>query len=142
LVSIGSQASTSAPYCVETSEPNTTGPQLSNYRALILSAFQAAGASPILEEDLGRDAAADSSTLEDAGPEASDVSEGGDGAIPYGDDGPAADAQPSPPVAVAVKGGSCAIGFDPRERWSPAGGAMGLALAMTVAAMGRRKRRP
>jgi hypothetical protein len=48
LVSLGSQAS-AGPYCSDGTTANTTGPQLADYRDLVLSAFKAAGASPILE---------------------------------------------------------------------------------------------
>jgi len=48
LVSLGSQAS-AGPYCSDGTTADTTGPQLADYRDLVLSAFKAAGASPILE---------------------------------------------------------------------------------------------
>jgi hypothetical protein len=143
-VSIGSQASTVVPYCVDSADANTTGPQLSNYRALILSAFQVVGSSPILEEDLGADASVDSSTLEHESGPATDGSGGGDGSDSSNDGAghDATDARPSRALVLAVSGGSCSIGLDRQDRAGPPWAVMGLALAATAAARSRRGRRP
>jgi len=124
LVSVGAQASSDGLYCSDgtDSDPTTTGPQLADYRELVLSAFMAAGASPILEES-----SSDAGT--DGGREAES---------PPGADG----AQPESAVDYLATGGSCATAFESRDRSGPFGplGAIASGLAMMAVAVGRRKR--
>jgi len=123
LVSLGTQASALQPYCADGAAADTTGPRLAAYCALALSAFEAAGASPIRERtvsDAGWKCA--SSGAQEAG--ASLPSEGG---------------PPAGPVSYGLTGGTCAIAVD-RGDGKGVVGAMAGALAVMAMAGGRRRR--
>jgi hypothetical protein len=123
LVSLGTQASSKGAYCSNGTTADTTGPELSNYKDLVLSAFKAAGASPILEmppSDGGVDGAR---------PPPKDAA-----APPDADDG-----APSGPVEFLAAGSSCRVGVAGGSRSGP-WGALACGIAMMVVAVGRRRR--
>jgi V8-like Glu-specific endopeptidase len=133
VVSLGSQAG--GPFCDSSNLSDTIGPRLGAYHDFILSAFKAAGATP-LEEESGQDAAPpedsvaalDSTIVEDA-PSADTVA--ADQEIPM------EGARPLGPMVFRATGGSCTTA--PGRRGGR--GAIGtLALAWTALAVGRRRR--
>jgi len=65
LVSLGSQAGTTGPYCTKNELADTTGPRLAAYHDWILTVFQEAGASPVTEDSLA-DASTQPAPLADA----------------------------------------------------------------------------
>jgi hypothetical protein len=153
VVSLGSQAGTSGPYCASDQFVDTIGPRLAAYHDLILSAFQAAGASPIPEVSM-TDAASDSAPTSD-GPSPVDSTGESDSATepesasvsdaPVEPDS-ASTPEPAPtgvlppsPIVYRATGASCGIGSQRRD---PPGrlGAFVIALAWTAAAVGRRRR--
>jgi hypothetical protein len=104
IVSLGAQATTGL-FCTDDSTSDgTTGPLLSDYSSLALSAFAAAGATPILETPPTDGGYADASAPADGGglPGELDADE------------PAVDESPSLGVAVSVAatGASCGIGAE------------------------------
>ena len=128
LVSLGTQA-TSGPYCTNGTTADTTGPELSQpvYRDLIMSAFKAAGASPILEM-----------FPSDGGVEGGKPppKEGGAPPRDAGSDG----GPPSGPVEYLAAGSSsCTAASAPCDRVSPWGAIAG-GLAVMIMAVGRRRR--
>ncbi len=137
LVSLGSQAST-GPFCSPGPTADTTGPDLADYRDLALAAFQAAGASPILERLAPPDAGTpDAGAAPDAPAGPPDAAAGRpDAGTPVRGGG----RPPPSPIEFVATGGSCAmIKLDPGERSSPAG-AIACGLAMMTVAAGRRRR--
>jgi hypothetical protein len=125
LVSLGTQATSLQPYCVDGSSADTTGPRLAAYCDLAMSAFAAAGATPI-REPTASDAAGLCMPMISA-PEAGPPQEA-DGA------------QPSPPVGYGVTRGSCAMAFTRADGDCALGGVVGVLAVMAMAA-GRRRRR-
>jgi MYXO-CTERM domain-containing protein len=125
LVSLGTQASKVGPFCNTGTTADTTGPELSEYQALILLAFEAAGASPILEM-FPSDAGIDSGR---GAPDEAGSLLGNDAGVPSG-----------PVEFIPGGGGSCATVFQQRDRSSPWGSIAG-GLAMLALAVGRRRRR-
>ena len=79
IVSLGSQAGASGPFCTSTELTDTTGPRLGAYRDWIASVFQGAGASPITDDPQP------------------DASMGGDVGVAARDDGAAMSEEPFDP---------------------------------------------
>lgn len=124
IASLGNEPDFSTPTCVNHGTPDTTGPRLAAYRDLVLSAFAAAGATPVLEHT-----ALDGATPDDGASETGSI-EGG-GAPP--DAGP-----PDPPATPTVAGGSCAVTAD-HVGSSTAAALLLLLLGATAAARGARR---
>jgi len=165
VVSLGEQASSTGPFCSDSTNSDTTGPLLADYSDLVRAAFLAAGQTPILEtvsdaasaapdavaeaapssdSEADSDAALESErdAAEEATPsmlEAGSLpsSEAGSSVGPPSV-GPSATVSTGP-FAYAVSGGSCSIGSNVRARSIPRG-LMALAVGV-AAAVARRRRR-
>jgi hypothetical protein len=127
LVSLGTQANSMGLFCSDGTAANTTGPDLADYRDLVLAAFAEAGASPILEvfpSDAGEEGSEEAGQVErkEAGPPVQ-----GNGVPPSG------------PVEFVAAGGSCATTLEPKDGSCPSG-AIACGLAMMTVAVGRRRR--
>lgn len=96
VASLGDLANFSTPTCTDHGTPDTTGPRLAEYRDLALEAFAAAGASPVLENTGGPDAA----VPEGGGDDASEAPEAGGELNPEG-------APPVGPPPYHATGASC-----------------------------------
>jgi Trypsin len=131
IVSLGNQANANTPTCSNGGGADTTGPRLEEYNALALSAFAAAGASPTLEPGSPPEAEppqADEAGSEDAGEDAAE------------DAGPIVIPGSEPIVLPAIDdGASCSTQRGRRERATGLG-VLAMTLAMTAAAVGRRRR--
>jgi hypothetical protein len=147
LISFGAQA-TSGPYCTPTpGSDETTGPVLSDYRDLVLSAFAAAGATPI-EEAVA--SSVDGSVASEASVDASDsqvdaASDGGDSvSVEDAVDGTAQPQDASPRTEaggqLTATGAGCEVlagrGVGTRFPWDPVA-AVGV---LVVAVLARRRR--
>jgi MYXO-CTERM domain-containing protein len=122
IVSIGSVATqtTTAPACGDDGV-ESSGPRLAEYTALALTAFAAAGASPILEGDFS-----------DGSPD--------DGEPPEAEATPTGENPPPDAPRYDVLGGSCSAASGPGDRPGSCG-AFALGLALMAATVGRRRRR-
>ncbi len=128
LVSLGTQANPIGLFCSDGTAADTTGPELADYRDLALSAFGAAGATPILEAASSDAASSDTESLDaeslDAGSldaETSDEAtsdaaspdtevDGGWGLRPGAEPSPYVDGSvASGIIEYVAAGGSCAI---------------------------------
>jgi hypothetical protein len=154
VVSLGSQAGTSGPYCNRGQFVDTVGPRLAAYHDLILTAFQEAGGSPIAEAAV-TDAASASElapVAESAPPPDPSMDEDSSCARERVMSDPAGETDPmstpesmstetTPPRRLIYRatGASCAIGMERRSASSRLGG-FAIAFAWTAAAVGRRRR--
>jgi hypothetical protein len=153
VVSLGSQAGTSGPYCASDQFADTVGPRLAAYHDLILEAFRAAGASPIAEVAMSDAASAsEGAPAIDGAPPPDPVSEEDSASEPESSISDSASApnsmstpesatgvRPTTTVVYRVTGASCAMGREPR-RPSSRLDELGIALAWTAAFVGRRRR--
>jgi Trypsin len=139
VASLGNLPNLSTPSCTNAGHPDTTGPRLAAYRDLALSAFAAAGASPVLESVAPGDASPEAeSPAEAASPDEAGTDAAEAGEPPEAGQTPTPEsAHPDPSVVMTATGGSCAMARGP-EGPAPLF-AWALAFAVGTLAVGRRR---
>jgi hypothetical protein len=158
IVSLGSQAGTSGPFCASTQLTDTTGPRLAAYGDWIVSVFQGVGASPITDDPTTGDATDATAAVEASAPGdsaapndvamaeeplATDGAVGPDGALAAEDAFAPDSSSWSGPIETEKSpwrtGASCATAVRARGRLKVLDATL-IALAWTAAAVGRRRR--
>jgi hypothetical protein len=120
IVSLGNQAGASGPFCSNNGYSGTVGPRLAAYRNLVIAALAAAGAGPIADADVDAGSLIEAS-MPDATTDPDDAADSAEPAAP----------------AFSSTGSCCTVA--PGRRHSQPGGVAAVALALTAAAMGRRR---